>query len=90
MIFKDIQGAGGEGSSLVGGWYPLTCSLSCVYTKCRYMCSMHEIYMCVHLDGKIGINYVHMRDWQLSEYAIVLNIAHLILKGRMYTTDCFL
>ena len=33
---------------------------------------------------------VHMRDWQLSEYAIVLNIAHLILKGRMYTTDCFL
>ena len=51
------------------------------------MCSMHKMYMCVHLDGKIGINYVHMRDWQLSEYAIVLNIAHLILKGRMYTTE---
>ena len=81
---------GGEGISLGGGWYPLACSLSCVYTKCQYMCSMHKIYMCVHLDGKIGINYVHMRDWQLSEYAIVLNIAHLILKGRMYTTDCFL
>ena len=55
----------------------------------------HKMYICVvhmHvcLDGKIGINYVHMRDWQLSKYAIVLNIAHLILKGRMYTTDCFL
>ena len=64
-----------------------------VYTKCQYMCSMHKMYICVRmhvcLDGKIGINYVHM-DWQLSEYAIVLNIAHLILKGRMYTTDCFL
>ena len=58
------------------------------------MYSMHKMYMCVcmHvcLDGKIGINHVHMRDWQLSEYAIVLNIAHLILKGRMYTTDCIL
>ena len=71
MIFKDIQGAGeggGGGSSLGGGWYPLACSLSCVYTKCQYnMCSMHKMYMCVHLDGKIGINYVHMRDWQLSK-----------------------
>ena len=58
------------------------------------VCSMHEMYICVRmhvcLDDKIGINYVHMRDWQLSEYAIVLNIAHLILKGRMYTTDCCL
>ena len=78
------------GSSLGGGWFPLACSLSCVYAKCQYMCSMHKMYMCVHLEDKIGINYVHMRDWQLSEYANVLNIAHLILKGRMYTTDCFL
>ena len=88
MIFKDIQGVG-EDLQLGGGWYPLVCSLSCVYTKCQYMCSMHKMYICVHmhvcLDGKIGINYVHMRDWQLSEYAIVLNIAHLILKGRMYS-----
>ena len=25
----------------------LTCSLSSVYTKCQYMCSMHKMYMCV-------------------------------------------
>ena len=55
MIFKDIQGV--WGSSLGGGWYPLACSLSCVYTKCQYMCNMHKMYMCAHLDGKIGCTY---------------------------------
>ena len=27
---------------------------------------MHKMYICVrmlYLDGKIGINYVHVRDW---------------------------
>ena len=33
---------------LGGDWYPLACFLSCVYTKCQYMCSMHKMYMCVH------------------------------------------
>ena len=68
---------GGEGFVWEVAGIPLHALCLVSIQSVSIMCSMHKIYMCVHLDGKIGINYVHMRDWQLSEYAIVLNIAHL-------------
>ena len=43
-------GGGGGDLQLGSGWYPLACSLSCVYTKCQYKCSMHKmhVHVCVH------------------------------------------
>ena len=46
-IFDTSKVQGGGDLQLGGGWYPLACSLSCFYTKCQYMHSIHKMYTCV-------------------------------------------
>ena len=85
-----MQGRGGGGGGIfsweVAG-IPLH-ALCLVSIQSVSICAV--CIMCVHACVQNWDKLCTYEGWQLSEYAIVLYIAHLILKGRMYKTDCFL